>query len=108
MGVVYILHLTQPLPRGISPTGTYLEAGHYMGFTIDLIRRIFEHSDGKGARFMEVCVERGITFALARTWEGDNITRTTERKLKNFKNTPKLCPICNPQAMHHMTLERLL
>lgn len=78
-----------------------------MGFTQDLIRRIFEHSEGKGARFMEVCVERGITFALARTWEGEWVSRSTERKLKNFKNARKLCPMCNPRALKYMNLETL-
>ncbi len=97
---VYLLHLNQPLSRGISSTGTTLEAGHYIGYTDDLVRRIMEHAEGRGARFTQVCYERGIDFALARTWDGAG--RYVERRLKKYKKSPRLCPICDPGALERM------
>jgi predicted GIY-YIG superfamily endonuclease len=101
--MVYLLHLNTPLERGKSKGGKALTAGHYLGFTTDLVDRIMAHAEGRGARFMQVCVERGIDFKLARTWEGKDATRGFERKLKNQKNAVRLCPICNPNALHYAT-----
>jgi predicted GIY-YIG superfamily endonuclease len=105
---VYLLHLHRPLDRGTSARGTALQAGHYIGFTTDLVGRTLEHLEGRGARFTQVCVERGIPWTLARTWEGEGATRTFERRLKNCKKPARFCPICNPgRAMFNMTLEKL-
>jgi hypothetical protein len=42
-----------------------------------------------------VAIERGITWELARIWEAPAAEgRKLERKLKNQKQGPKLCPIC--------------
>lgn len=79
---VYLLHFDQPIAD---------HAGHYMGSTADLDQRLADHAEGRGARLMEVCRERGIGWRLVRTWEGD---RTTERRLKRRKNAPRLCPLC--------------
>jgi len=82
-GTIYLLHFDQPLAH----------ARHYMGFTFDLERRLDEHARGNGnARIMEVLAERGITFTLARTWEGP---QRLERRLKRQKNAPRFCPLCN-------------
>lgn len=103
---VYLLHLDRPLPRGISPSGTHLVAGHYIGFTEDLVGRMMDHSEGRGARFTQVCVERGIDFRLARTWDG--MSRSFERMLKTkFKNGRLLCPVCTPNALDHKRLETI-
>jgi predicted GIY-YIG superfamily endonuclease len=91
----------------VARNGKPLQAGHYIGWTDDLVGRILEHTEGKGARFTQVCVERGISFALARIWDGDQADRKFERRLKNWKAAPKLCPICNAEtALHYMQLER--
>ena len=103
---VYLLHLSRPLNRGVARNGKPLQAGHYLGFTDDLVGRILDHQEGKGARFTQVCLERGIRWSLARVWEGDQADRTFERKLKNSKHGPRLCPICNPEnALEQMKLE---
>lgn len=103
---VYLIHLDQPLPRGVSRSGTHLVAGHYIGWTDDLVGRMMDHSEGKGARFTQVCVERGINFRLARTWDGES--RSFERMLKTkFKNARLLCPVCTLNALNHMRLETL-
>lgn len=116
---VYLLHFDQPLPRGVSRKGTPLQAAHYIGWTDDLVGRILDHSEttweslpepvitddskkitgithGKGATLMGVANARGIQWRLARTWDGAD--RTFERTLKNYKNAPKLCPVCNPSG----------
>lgn len=104
---VYLLHLKRPLPRGVSPSGTALTAGHYVGFSEDLVGRLLDHAEGNAnaARFMQVCHERGIDFQLARTWEGKGATRRFERRVKNYKKAARLCPICCPDAENRMTLE---
>jgi len=98
---VYLLHLERALPRGVSAKGKALKAGHYIGWTDDLVGRMMKHSEGKGARFTQVCVERGIEFRLVRTWDG--VGRSFERMLKTrIKNAPWLCPVCTPGAFNHM------
>lgn len=84
--MVYLLHLSIPL----EPTGNR----HYIGFAASprsLKQRLAMHHAGKGARFTQVAVERGIELELARVWEG---TRQFERNLKRQKNAPRFCPIC--------------
>lgn len=69
-------------------------AQHYLGYG-ESVARILEQRAGSrhAARLCQVAKERGIDFVVARIWEeGD---RTLERKLKNRKNAPRLCPICN-------------
>lgn len=88
--VVYLLHFDTP----------YKHAKHYLGFVETgegLQARLTRHAKGQGARLMEIVSGAGIGFKLARSWQ--NATRDFERKLKNRKETPQLCPICNPDAM---------
>jgi hypothetical protein len=86
--VVYLVHLQTKLgsahPRG--------GAGHYLGTTIDLDRRLAQHRDGTGARMLAAAVERGIGFDVVRTWPGG---RDKERALKRLRNSPRLCPRCS-------------
>ena len=119
---VYLLHFKRPLPRGRSKNGTLLKAGHYMGWTDDLVGRILEHSEttwsplpepvvtedgrkitgvkhGAGARLMGVVNSKGISWELARTWDGAD--QTAESRLKNRKEAPRLCPKCNPEAYRY-------
>lgn len=104
---VYLLHLNQPLPRGVSPTGKPLQAAHYIGYADDLEGRLHHHRQGTGARFTQVCCERGIDWTVARTWDGEQADRTFERRLKNGKDAKRLCPLCNSNALNCMTLERV-
>jgi len=88
MSTVYLLHLDTPLRH----------AKHYVGFANDdLAARLERHACGQGARMLAVCRERGITWRLVRTWTGN---RRFERQLKNRKEAPKLCPVCNPKALN--------
>jgi len=79
--MIYLLHYDRPLHH----------AQHYLGFTDDLDARTARHLNGFGGRLPAVFSELGISFRIARTWDGD---RKLERKLKNRKNGRKLCPIC--------------
>lgn len=85
---VYIIHFDEP----ISPDHT---CQHYAGYADDLWFRARMHLGGKGARLTQVAKERGIGMRVVRAFYG---TRDDERRLKNQKNTPKYCPVCNPDA----------
>ena len=86
LGDVYLLHFDSPIAPGIHT------CQHYIGWAEDVFKRLEEHAAGRGARLTEVAKERGITFRLARVWPGE--TRSFERRLKNWKMGPRLCPIC--------------
>lgn len=77
----YLLHFSEP----------YKHAQHYLGYARDLDRRLAAHRAGHGARLLEVIDQAGITWELARTWDGD---RRLERRLKNRHDARQLCPIC--------------
>lgn len=87
-GTIYLLHFSAPLGNPQKPHG---QAQHYVGWALDLAARLAEHRAGAGASITRAAVERGITFEVVRTWQGD---RTLERKIKNRKMAPRLCPLC--------------
>lgn len=80
LGTIYLLHFSRP----------YKHATHYLGWTLNLDARLAEHKKGRGARLLEVVAAEGITWTLARTWEGD---RYRERAFKQ-RGKGKICPIC--------------
>lgn len=87
--MVYLLHFDSPLKH----------AKHYIGFVENaqnLEARMNIHLRGNGSKLIAAVVANGITFRIARLWH--NASRTFERQLKNRKEAPKLCPICNPNA----------
>ena len=110
---VYLIHLDRKVHH----------AQHYLGSTDDLDARIAEHSTstwdelttpvatptggvrrgqttGKGNPLLAYANTRGVPWRIARTWPGD---RRQERRLKNYKKAPRLCPICSGQrAYQHM------
>ncbi|MEU4225991.1 hypothetical protein AB0F17_16980 [Nonomuraea sp. NPDC026600] len=80
-GTVYLLHFARP----------YKHARHYIGWTSDLDARLAEHQAGHGARLLAVVKAAGITWTLARTWDG---TRNRERSLKRQGGARRCCPMC--------------
>jgi hypothetical protein len=84
---VYLLHFAER----ISPKHT---TQHYLGYGDSLARRTAEQLSGgsAAARLPQVAAERGIAAVVARTWPG--ATRADERRLKNRKDAPSLCPVC--------------
>lgn len=87
MMAVYLLHIEPAIHH----------ARHYTGYCDDnrLDTRIAEHEAGQGARLCEVARERGCELVLVRVWQGQD--RKFERALKDRKNTPRYCPLCNPE-----------
>ncbi|MEW6657399.1 MAG: endonuclease [Thermodesulfobacteriota bacterium] len=80
-GTIYLLYFDQPLAH----------AQHYVGFAENLEARLEQHRKGNGARLSAAFAEKGIGFTVARTWPGD---RSEERRFKNMKMAPRMCPIC--------------
>lgn len=87
--IVYLIHLDRPLAH----------ARHYLGSTDDLERRLHEHEQGNGSKMLAAVARAGITWQLARTWPGD---RAWERRLKRYKKSKRLCPICSAGAHGRM------
>ncbi|MGO9957255.1 MAG: endonuclease [Solirubrobacteraceae bacterium] len=84
-GTVYLLHFDVP----------YRHARHYTGWTRrDLPGRLAQHQAGAGARLMAVIAQQGISWTLARTWEG---SRARERQLKRQGGASRRCPICRSE-----------
>ena len=81
MGTIYLLHFSTP----------YRHAKHYIGWTKDLESRLQEHRAGRAARLIQVITAAGISFTVARTWQGD---RRRERQIKRQGGASRICPIC--------------
>ncbi len=99
VGWVYLLCFRDPATGAHRPLvgkgvrGQY--AGHYWGWTQDLIRRINQHHNpawtGAG-RLVQVALEAGLSFELA--WLEYPATRGRERRLKNQGSAYRRCPLC--------------
>lgn len=87
MGLVYLIHFERPLAH----------AKHYIGWTGSRSprNRLDMHRAGIGARLLQVLNELGIRYHVVRVWR--NQGKAFERQLKNRKESPCLCPICNPK-----------
>ncbi len=79
---------------GNGPGGQY--AGHYWGWTSDLVRRIerqHRNPDWSGpGRLVQVALAAGLSFALA--WVEYPATPGRERRLKNQGSAYRRCPLC--------------
>jgi len=80
-GTVYLLHFDR----------RFKHAGHYLGWTRDLDRRVRRHLARHGSRLVRAVLLAGITLRVARTWVGG---RERERQLKKQGGRARLCPIC--------------
>ena len=100
VGWVYLLCFRDPATgqhrplRGKGCRGQY--AGHYWGWTDDLVRRIereHRNSNWKGpGRLVQVALRAGLTFELA--WLEYPATRGRERRLKSQGSAYRRCPLC--------------
>ena len=98
-GWVYLLCFRDPATgqhrplQGQGCRGQY--AGHYWGWTQDLVRRIHQHRNptwtGAG-RLVQVALAAGLSFELA--WLEYPATRGRERRLKNQGSAYRRCPLC--------------
>ncbi len=99
VGWVYLLCFRDPATGAHRPLvgngcrGQY--AGHYWGWTDDLIRRISQHRNQRwrgAGRLVQVALAAGLTFELA--WLEYPATRGRERRLKNQGSAYRRCPLC--------------
>jgi hypothetical protein len=99
VGWVYLLCFRDPATGAHRPLqgngcrGQY--AGHYWGWTDDLIRRIAQHRNPRwrgAGRLVQVALAAGLTFELA--WLEYPATRGRERRLKNQGSAYRRCPLC--------------
>jgi hypothetical protein len=99
VGWVYLLCFRDPTTGAHRPLqghgcrGQY--AGHYWGWTDDLIRRINQHRNPRwrgAGRLVQVALAAGLTFELA--WCEYPATRGRERRLKNQGSAYRRCPLC--------------
>lgn len=81
---LYLLHFSEPYPNGSQPQ-------HYLGSAKNLDHRLGEHERGAAAALTRAARSIGITWTLARTWEGDY---ALEVKLKRRGGARRICPIC--------------
>lgn len=85
---VYLIHLDDPVGH----------LSHYIGYTkVGVAQRLAAHAAGRGGRLLQVARERGCRWRLARVWKGG---LALERKLHDYSNTPRLCPICSGDAAY--------
>lgn len=82
---MYLLHFEQTIEH----------AGHYLGSTENLKRRMTEHANGTAARLTQVLCERGIHWRLAALWQCRLNCREVEALTKRTKNGHSYCPICH-------------
>jgi hypothetical protein len=99
VGWVYLLCFRDPTTgqhrplQGNGCRGQY--AGHYWGWTENLVRRIAQHRNPRwrgAGRLVQVALEAGLTFELA--WCEYPATRGRERRLKNQGSAYRRCPLC--------------
>jgi predicted GIY-YIG superfamily endonuclease len=83
---VYLTHCDQALHH----------AQHYLGFTVNLPRRLAQHRNGTGAKLLRAVNRRGIAWDVVRIWLGGP---ALERALKSLKKSRELCPVCLQQRL---------
>jgi predicted GIY-YIG superfamily endonuclease len=92
--MLYLLHFD---PR-------YLHAGHYLGYTQDLMKRFNLHLRGKGSPLVRAAVKNGSKVVLVRLWNEDG---NAEQEIKRVVGSrARLCPVCNPKAIDVMKAYR--
>jgi len=90
VGTIYLLHFTDPATGRHARLG---HSGHYLGWTHlgRLDKRLAEHGTRQGSKLIWYAREAGLSWELARTWEG---TRKREALLKAQGGHSRKCPMC--------------
>jgi predicted GIY-YIG superfamily endonuclease len=94
--MIYVLHFDRKLAH----------AGHYVGSTKTLFKRLKRHAKDGGARILQACREQGIEWRLGglmmveeSLFADSKETRVQkERRLKNQHNGKRFCQLCNETA----------
>lgn len=83
IGEVYIIHFDKK----------YKHCQHYIGFTtIGVKNRIAKHKAGNGAALLRALNTHGVSYNVSVIFP--NVPQEFEFKLKSWKNSKKICPIC--------------
>ena len=101
--VCYLIHFETPYQ---SKTGTQTKkAQHYLGWTINLDKRVKLHASGKGAKLLAIVNAESIPWAVVRIWADGSYS--LEKKLKARHNHAGLCPICTKKHRNVLPKEPL-
>lgn len=85
MGWVYILHFDDAFSHAV----------HYTGSTTDIVRRMDEHANGRGARLTQVLCEEGLHWRLGGLYQVPLAAlRDLEKLAKRRHGAGGLCQIC--------------
>jgi len=89
----YLLHFDRPIYR----------AQHYLGWSVNIARRVAQHQRGKGARLVAQALAAGIVVDLVRVWP--EVDKAEERALK--RRGPKAqCPECRSKRQRKSPRKR--
>lgn len=82
--MVYLIHFDEPFGH----------AQHYLGYSKDELfeKRMECHKKNQGSRLIAAVNKAGIGWKVVRTWPNED--GNFERKLKNWKKSRCLCPVC--------------
>lgn len=75
----------------------YYHARHYLGYFADMEARIRSHRLSQGAKLLRAVNAAGIGWQVVRVWEDGGYD--LEQVLKAQHNAPRLCPVCQQQAV---------
>lgn len=90
---VYLIHFDEPLSH----------AKHYVGSTEHVRERLTNHANGRGSRILRYLHAQRLHWTLARMLVCNRgQARYIERRLKDQKNSPEFCPICNPNGQRQI------
>ncbi|MCB0486507.1 MAG: GIY-YIG nuclease family protein [Flavobacteriaceae bacterium] len=91
---VYLLHFDRPIGN---PNNKRAQAQHYIGWCVNLRKRLFQHYTGKGAKITQYLFENKIGWSVARVWYFENYkkARDFERVLKRRKYARRICRFCS-------------
>jgi GNAT superfamily N-acetyltransferase/2'-5' RNA ligase len=96
-GQVYLLHFDiepgKKVPNERDDAKKPFHARHYLGWATDAQARIQQHYEGSGAKITQALKRKGISFTVARVWDGAD--RNFERRLKSQGGLSRHCPICH-------------
>lgn len=85
---VYLAHLHQPMIRSNG-----VKVSHYVGSTMDLERRFWQHEHGQnGSKLLKEANRRGLIWTYPIIWKAG---REFEQKLKREKHLARWCPLCS-------------
>ena len=101
----YVIHFDRPLILGIN---VRREVGHYIGTSVNILRRLQKHASKPDAKLMAMVKAQGISWTVTRVFvDGPASNQATryqeERRLKGI-SAGRLCAECHPgtrRGCHH-------